>query len=236
MLETSEAFSPEKNNVILDLNRIREVVSSAGKFKTNYDDLINVIGALNSRCVQYSKLSKVAIQCDVIDGIIASVDFKDLTTKLNQKIREKSKPDVGLQWAPVNGSLSEINLEPYQIDEIENMKLFLPDSPKNRREVSRFSGFQKNALAYITSFLRDFDYFETSLQKRRDNIIKSFLVNIPFIANEHYKEVYKVMTSKGGEYAPPEHLTIGGVEVQFKNKQTEFIKNAIKTVCEECIH
>ena len=36
-------ISPEKINVITDLERIRSMVESAGKFRTNYDDLLNVI-------------------------------------------------------------------------------------------------------------------------------------------------------------------------------------------------
>ena len=232
----STEFSTEKNNVITDLNRIYESISSAGKFRKNYDSLMDVISSLNSRCKQYSVLSRVAIKCDVIDNLLASINYDKLSTELVEKIKNKSKPDVGLQWADINGSLSDINLDPFQTDEIEGMKISLPppDAKKNKKEIYTFSGYQKRAINITKTFLTDFDYFENELQKKRDSITTQFMLNIPYLVNEHYKVVYKAITSDS-EYTFPERITINGIDVKFEPKQKEFLKGAVKALCENMI-
>lgn len=232
----STDFSPEKNNVITDLNRIYESISSAGKFRKNYDSLMDVISSLNSRCKQYSTLSRTAIKCDVIDNLIASINYDKLSAELAEKIRKEAKPEVGLQWADINGSLSDINLESFSTDEIEGMKISLPEpeAKKSKKEIYAFSGYQKRAINTTKSFLSDFDYFENELQKKRDSITNQFMLNIPYLVNEHYKIVYNAMTSDEN-YSFPEKITINGIDVPFAKKQKEFLKNAVKTICENLI-
>lgn len=233
-------ISPEKINVITDLERIRSMVESAGKFRTNYDDLLNVISGLNSRCSQYSTASRIAIRCDVIDNVISLVNFDELSTQLNNDIIEKAKPKMGLQWLPLTTHLTDLSLDNYQMDEIESMKLYLPPegtklTKKNKKDVVKFLDAQRRAVDYSTQFLNEFSYFEDTMQSRRDTLAKEVLSNIPYLVNEHYKEVYKYMM-KNGEYTIPEKITIEtGLEIPFKNKQSEFLKGAIKTICEAYI-
>lgn len=231
-LAPSEENSPEKNNVINDLNRIYEVVSSAGKFKTNYDDVVNVIDAMNKRCNQYSLVGKNAIKCDIIDGIVNGINFDALNKELERKINAKSKPSVGMQWNPLTSYLLDMSIEPYQMDELESMRLY--SGITGKKETKKFINSQKRALAYMSEFINSFDYFESGLQKRREKFISEFDKNIPFLVNEHYKVVYNSMTV-GSNYTMPAEITFDGITVPFTPKLGDFLKGAIKSICERFI-
>ena len=227
LYEASTDFSAEKNNLIADINRLYEVVSSSERFKTNYDDIMHVIDGLNSRMTQYSDVGKNTIKCDIADMVYATVDFDKLAEELKTKIRAKTKPLVGTQWIPIEQSISDITpIDAYQQDELEDMRLNLPQEKKKAR---KFLDAQHRAINYMKQYVSDFDFFEKNLQRRRESIVGTMTNNIPYIVNEHYKVVYKVLTDKS--FVLPEYVSIDGVQIPFKNKQKEFIKEAIVELC-----
>ena len=228
LYDANPEFSTEKNNLIADINRLYEVVSSSEKFKTNYDDIIHVIDALNSRMAQYTDAGKGTVKCDIADMVYATIDFNKLAEELKTKIRAKTKPLVGTQWIPIEQSISDITpIDTYQQDELEDMRLNLP---QERKKAKKFLDAQHRAINYMKQYVSDFDFFEKSLQRRRESIVGTMTNNIPYIVNEHYKIVYKAITDKASKL--PEFVEIDGVQIPFKNKQKEFIKEAIVKLCE----
>lgn len=235
-MELSESNSKEKNNVINDLNRIYETISSVGKFKDNYDDMLNVISALNQRMSQYSALSHNSIKCDVIDNVISAINFDELGTAFTKKINDGTQPVVGLQWTPINFSISEIDLSPYQLDEIEAMRMTISkgNTKSKKRELKNLMDCQSRAITYLRDYLNDFNYFENNLQRRRDAITTALLNNVPFLVNEHYKIAYKSMIS-GNKNTPPESITFEDITIPFTPKLKDFVKGAINSLCEQFI-
>lgn len=223
--------SPEKSNLLSDINRMYEVVSCAAKFKTHYDDVINVISGIDSRMSQYNSIGKNAVKCDIIETVIKSLNFDKMGEELKTKIKSKSKPMSGLQFVPIISSLNEFSLDAYQQDEIKDMFANLPEDGSKKKKASKFLDAQRRAINYMKQYVNDFEFFEKGLIKRRTAIISSVESNIPYLINEHYKVVYKTMTEDG--YSIPSSITVGDKEIPFVNKQRDFIKGAINELCKD---
>lgn len=229
MFSQLSEYSPEKNNVINDLERICDTISSAGKFKTNYEELKHVIDALNERCVQYNSLSKSSVRSDVIDALVESIDFDNLSKDIVKKIRDNTKPEDGLQWEGLQ-RIDDVELPLYQTDEIESMHMYFPQTINSsaRPQMRKFMTHQANAISYAKEYLNIFTTFEDTMQKYRDECISRMQDNIRVIVNEHYKVVYNKRNNK--DYLIPDTIIIDGVELPFKQKQSDFIKSAIKVM------
>ena len=227
MFPQSDQYSPEKNNVMNDLARIYDTVSSAGKFKSNYDELKHVIEALNSRCKQYNSLSKSSIKSDVVDALVESINFEELSKDLAKRLHNNTKPEDGLQWMTLQ-SISAIELTPYQTDEIESMHMCFPQviNSSARPQMRKFMTHQANAISYAKEFLNAFTSFEDTMQKYRDECISRMQDNLRLIVNEHYKVAYNKRNNK--DYPIPDTIIINNVELPFKTKQADFIKSTIK--------
>ena len=231
LFQENKTFSAEKNNIIRDANRIYYIISSAGRFRTNYSDLAPIIDGINNRCKQYTKTSVRAIKCDVVDGVIASLSFDDLGQKLKQKLAKKEMPVVGLQYTSLleSNDISDVELNEYQTDEIDVMQSVLPPASAKitremKKEIKQFIQQQTSAIEYLKSFVSDFDDFETRMVNYRQDAIKIMNNNIPFLENLHYKHVYDFVVKK---IELPQSVTVDGISIPFNKSQKEFLKTAI---------
>lgn len=232
LFEEDESYSQEKNNLIRDLNRVHLAISNAGIFSQSYDTIVNggIISGIQERCEDYVKRGKYSVLCDVVDGVIQSLNFNELADTAKKNIHNKVLPSNTLKYRSLP-SLDEYDIEEYDTDSIVNMWSNIPTSKtmtkKAIKDAHEYSKYKKISEQYIHAFMDQFDNFESDLNKYRIDAIEIMKSNVPYIANEYYRQIFNA-TQKHQKLS--DIISINGINVKFYKTQTEFLKNAIKNL------
>ena len=197
----SEEFSPQKNELIRSLNSINEIISSAGVFKENYAKVINgFIPSINEQMKLYASVAKKAISCDIIDAVIDAIDFDKYKAWFSEKWNKKEDADVH-PWNSLGVSnIIDAEIVEYDDEDVLNMQSVFPENETNPnpKELKKFFKYQKEAIEYENSFLKEFTRFENSLQKYREIVVQNMINNVDCLADAHYKEAIKISKHKKG--------------------------------------
>lgn len=217
--EQSETqFSQMKYNVKEQVSRITEIVNHAGKFVKFYPELTNIVESLNTMLESYVTSSRKAILYDLYDQVIKETNFK--------KLQEQLKIDVNQKDSNISFQAVDLDRECYDIDSINLDEFVNMYNYASTETVKDFKRYQKLVNSDIDNMMQSFDKFEQDLCEFRVRKYPEVQKYVDVLYKLHVKYVRNLRANK----KVPEFVTLGGIEVQMKKGQSDFIRSGLKTL------
>ena len=217
----NDSYSQMKNNVIAQSAQIAEIINHAGKFQKFYNELNNIADSTITMISNYVDNSKNAIKIDIYDGLVNSIDFPALQSRLKNDVKNTTKLVVP-RSKNVDFDMSDYTIDTIETDAFVNMMNYF-----DTKTVKKFVQFQNIANDNLENMIESLDQFEQDLCSFRVKKIEEMKPNVETLYSIHANYV-RALQNKTQNV--PEKVKVCDVEIPMMKSQKAFITNALKKI------
>ena len=214
----NEDISPMKQSIIEQQNRVLEIINNANLFKNNYQQLVsNIIPSINQQLKSYVKNGKKAINADIYELVMESINWEEQQKKLAQRLKSNKHINNMISWQHITKPSATID----KLDDDVFTNMIINCDPEH---VKDFQKYRKQAKSQLNELINDIDEFEKTLCDYRSEAVKTIMKNINLLFDIHFNYVLDIFNKLKTNDA----VIIGDKEIKLKKSQKEFITSAIK--------
>lgn len=212
-------------NLKVNTENIKEIVSHVGKFLNNFDQIENYVDSVNRLKNNYKEISIKSIKNDLQNMILESINFEEKANELKNFMKNKNpnKTIPKLEYFKLkNSDIDDFEMDSI-IDAYDQAKNI---STEDKSTAVSFNKARKNAVNYINEFIESASDYETNMVQERDSKIELLKNNVEKLFEIHKLYAWNAIHKQKNF----ENIPFGKKNIKLYRSQKEFITNAIKSM------